>query len=97
AIAAALLERAVGAGAVLLETPVSGLELAPDGARVTLGERRLTAGLVVAAGADSPTRALAGLEVAGSAYPQEAVVAHLDPERAHGATARQRFLPGGPL
>ena len=98
AIAAALLERAVAGGAVVLGTPVSGLELGPELARVTLGERRLNAGLVIAAdGADSPTRGFAGLEVEGSSYPQEAVIAHLAPAQAHLGTARQRFLPDGPL
>jgi 2-octaprenylphenol hydroxylase len=53
--------------------------------------------VIAADGADSPTRALAGLSVTGSAYPQDAVVAHLTPAQAHGRAARQRFLPGGPL
>ena len=98
AIAAALLERAVAGGAVVLGTAVSGLELGPDVARVTLGERRLAAGLVIAAdGADSPARGFAGLEVEGSSYPQEAVVAHLAPAEPHLSAARQRFLPDGPL
>ena len=98
AVTAALLERAVAGGTVLLGDAVSGLELGPDLARVTVGERRLAAALVIAAdGADSPTRTLAGLAVEGSSYPQEALVAHLRPERPHAHAARQRFLPGGPL
>lgn len=98
AVAAALTERALALGVALLAAPVSGLELGEDGARVLLSERRLGAGLVVAAdGVDSPLRALAGLTGRGSRYPQEAVVAHLTPELAHRSAARQRFLPTGPL
>jgi 2-polyprenylphenol 6-hydroxylase len=98
AVAAALIERALSLGATLLRTPVTGLELAADGARVTLGGRALTAGLVVAAdGADSPLRHLAGLGGAAVPYAAEAVVTHLMPERPHGNAARQRFLAGGPL
>src|SRR5262249_42787169 len=33
----------------------------------------------------------------GADYAQEAVVAHVRSERAHARTARQRFLPTGPL
>ncbi len=98
AIAAALIERAVAGGTVLLDTPLTGLELSPELARLSLGERRLNAGLLIAAdGADSPARGFAGLAVEGSAYPQEAVVAHLTPTEAHRHAARQRFLPDGPL
>ncbi len=98
AVGAALLTAAVEAGTVLLEAPVTGLELDPDLARIVQGERRLGAGLVVAAdGADSPLRALAGLDSAASDYPQVAVVAALSPARPHGEAARQRFLPEGPL
>ena len=98
AVTAALLGRAVAAGTVLLGDAVTGLELGPDLARVLCGERRVGAGLIIAAdGADSAARGFAGLAVEASPYPQEAVVAHLHPERPHGYAARQRFLPGGPL
>jgi 2-polyprenylphenol 6-hydroxylase len=98
AVAAALIERALALGVTLLRSPVTGLELGADAARATLGGRAVSAGLVVAAdGADSPLRLLAGLAGEGAAYPQEAIVTHLAPELAHAATARQRFLPTGPL
>lgn len=98
AVAAALLERALAAGVTLIKSPVTGLELDADLARVALGERTVTTGLVVAAdGADSPLRRLAGLGGEASAYPQEAFVAHLGSELPHGSAARQRFLPEGPL
>ena len=98
AVTAALLARAAAGGTVLLGDAVSGLELGADLARVCCGERRLSTGLVIAAdGADSAMRSFAGLTVEGSAYPQEALVAHLRPERPHEHAARQRFLAGGPL
>jgi 2-octaprenylphenol hydroxylase len=98
AVAAALIERAVAAGAILLATPVSGLELGQDAAWVTLDERRVAAGLVVASdGADSQLRGFAAIGGRGAAYPQEAVIAHLAPAIGHGRAARQRFLPSGPI
>jgi 2-octaprenylphenol hydroxylase len=98
AIAAALIERALAAGVTLLRSPVTGLELGPDAARATIAGRSVSSALIVAAdGADSPLRALAGLAGEPVHYPQEAIVTHLDPEVAHGATARQRFLATGPL
>jgi len=58
----------------------------------------LTADLVVAAdGARSFVRAAAGIEVREWPYEQTAFVTHLQPEKPHGATARQRFLRDGPL
>jgi 2-octaprenyl-3-methyl-6-methoxy-1,4-benzoquinol hydroxylase len=61
------------------------------------GSRLQSAVVVAADGADSPLRALAGLEVAGHAYGQRGVVAYLRTELPHADTAWQRFLPGGPL
>jgi 2-octaprenylphenol hydroxylase len=98
AMAAGLIERAIALGVTLLRTPVVGLQLDRDRATVDLGERRVSASLVVAAdGADSPMRHLAGLGGDPMPYPQTAIVTHLRPEKPHGAAARQRFLPGGPL
>jgi 2-octaprenylphenol hydroxylase len=58
----------------------------------------LTADLVVAAdGARSFVRAAAGIEVREWPYEQTAFVTHLQPEKPHGAAARQRFLRDGPL
>ena len=98
AVAAALLERALACGATLLRTALTGIELEPDLARAVTAERRVVAGLFVAAdGTDSALRAWAGIGGSGQSYPQEAVVAHLRPERSHGGAARQRFLTSGPL
>jgi 2-octaprenyl-3-methyl-6-methoxy-1,4-benzoquinol hydroxylase/2-octaprenylphenol hydroxylase len=59
---------------------------------------RLRARLVVAAdGADSTLRDLAGIGTHGRDYAQRAIVAHVAHERAHAATAWQRFLPGATL
>jgi 2-polyprenylphenol 6-hydroxylase len=75
--------------------------LALDGAHAELqleDGRRLRARLVVGAdGAASPSRSMAGLEVRGHDYPQQAVVAHLRCQLPHGDTAWQRFLPEGPI
>lgn len=62
------------------------------------GGGRLQARLLVAAdGADSTLRKLADIETKGASYRQQAVVAHLSTKKPHCNTARQRFLPGGPL
>ena len=98
AVTAALLERALAAGAVLLAGPIEGVELGADHASVACGAQRLTTGLIVAAdGADSRLRGWAGIGGSGAPYPQSALVAHLEPARSHGAAARQRFLADGPL
>lgn len=56
------------------------------------------ADLVVGAdGARSVVRELAGIKASLRPYQQTAVVTHLNTERKHGATARQRFLRDGPL
>lgn len=60
--------------------------------------QRLQARLLVGAdGARSRVRELAGMALSRSAYGQSAIVAVVRTERPHGDTARQRFMPGGPL
>ncbi len=66
------------------------LELA-DG---TVMETRL---LVGADGADSQVRRLAGIPARGWSYAQRALVAVVETQLEHQATAWQRFLPQGPL
>ncbi|HEY5970723.1 MAG TPA: UbiH/UbiF family hydroxylase [Pseudoxanthomonas sp.] len=70
-----------------------------DGVRLRLDDgSRLDARLVIAAdGADSTLRELAGLQVSSHDYAQRGVVAFIETEKPHEATAWQRFLPGGPL
>jgi len=59
---------------------------------------RLRARLIVGAdGVQSPTRRLAGIETRGYSYGQTAVVCHVRTEQPHRETARQRFLPDGPV
>jgi len=72
-----------------------------DGARRVLefdDGGTLAAQLVVAAdGAESPLRALAGIDVRERDYVQRALVAHVATERPHESTAWQRFLPQATL
>jgi 2-octaprenylphenol hydroxylase len=68
-------------------------------AQVTLDDGRvLTAALVVGAdGAESRVRELAGIGLERQEYRQQALVAVIGTELPHQETARQRFLPDGPL
>ena len=69
--------------------------------RITLdldnGEVLSAALLVIADGAGSALREQAGIGVRGRDYGQRAVVAHVATERAHEATAWQRFTREGPI
>jgi 2-octaprenyl-3-methyl-6-methoxy-1,4-benzoquinol hydroxylase len=78
---------------------VEGLEQDDAVATVRLVDGgRLRAPWVVAAdGADSKLRALAGVEVDAHDYGQRGLVAYVQTEKPHEATAWQRFLPTGPL
>lgn len=75
--------------------------LEPDHDRVTValeGGAALAARLVVGAdGGHSRVRDLAGIDVARREYGQRALVCNFATEHPHGAIARQRFLPGGPV
>jgi ubiquinone biosynthesis UbiH/UbiF/VisC/COQ6 family hydroxylase len=53
--------------------------------------------LLAADGSESSVRRLLDLPVVRRPYQQTAIVAHVTTMRAHGDTAWQRFLPGGPL
>lgn len=58
----------------------------------------LEAALIVGAdGGRSRLRDLAGIDVDRREYGQRALVCNFATERDHGAVARQRFLPGGPV
>jgi len=76
-------------------------ELDTDGNARTLSfddASQLKARLVVAAdGADSALRSLLGIATQDRDYAQRGIVAHVAHERAHEATAWQRFLPGATL
>jgi 2-octaprenyl-3-methyl-6-methoxy-1,4-benzoquinol hydroxylase len=77
---------------------VAGLE-ADDAPVVVLDDgSRLRARVAIAAdGAHSTLRDLAGIAVQAKPYAQRGVVGYVATDRAHEATAWQRFLPGGPL
>ena len=70
-----------------------------DAVAVTLADgTRLRARLLVGAdGVGSPLRERLGIATGDRDYGQRAIVAHVSTERAHEATAWQRFQPGGPL
>ncbi len=78
---------------------VAALERAGDARRVSLADgASLDAALVVGAdGARSRIREGAGIEQRVHDYGQKAIVCNFATERHHGAVARQRFLPGGPV
>jgi 2-octaprenylphenol hydroxylase len=98
---AALLERLAAHDNLALLTPVglAALDLDPSRARLTLEDGRVleTALVVGADGAGSRVRGLAGIPVTTRDYGQKGLVATVRNERPSAETARQRFLPGGPL
>lgn len=69
--------------------------------RVTLavdGGNTVEAALAAACdGAKSHVRELAGIDVTRYDYGQRALVCNFATEQPHGAVARQRFMPGGPV
>lgn len=87
--------------AVELRCParVEALEQDDEGVSLRLDDgSRVVARIAVAAdGAASTLRALAGIGAETHDYGQCGVVAYIDCERPHEATAWQRFLPTGPL
>ncbi len=100
-LASMLAERVRAAPGIVWHCPekLERLNVGEDAAELVLASgRRVTALVVVGAdGARSRVRTLAGIESEESPYGQKAVVAHLAPEKPHGATARQVFRPNGPL
>lgn len=70
-----------------------------EGSSLTLASgRQISADLIVAAdGAQSPLREWVGIQTKGWDYEQQGIVCTVTTELAHTQTARQRFLPEGPL
>lgn len=97
-LVAALHERLEGCE-VFCPDAVEGLERDRGRIRATLrsGSVLQTRLLVAADGARSRVRELAGIGLRPRPYDQHAVVGPMRMERHHGACARQRFLPEGPL
>ncbi len=100
-ITAALHERLRALDAVQIVQPARCRDIAIETQQVlaTLDDgNRLAAKLLVAAdGADSPVRALLGIQVNRAPYHQASLVALVRTAQSHQNTAWQRFLPGGPL
>jgi len=78
---------------------VTGLEVTPGSACVTLSDGRvLTAPLVIGAeGRGSIVREAAGIGVVGWGYGQSGVVVTVALEEDHQGVAHEYFLPGGPF
>ncbi len=85
--------------ALFAPVEIEDIEWASDAVTIDLKDgAALRAGLVIGAdGAGSRTRELAGIAVKRWDYGQRGVVANVQSELAHQATAWQRFLPEGPL
>jgi 2-polyprenylphenol 6-hydroxylase len=92
-------ERARELGAVLIEAPLNSVTADSDAVRAGLEDgRELRGTLIVGAdGTASKTRHLLGIDTAGHAYAQDALVTHIHTATEHADTAWQRFLPTGPL
>ncbi|HXE66947.1 MAG TPA: UbiH/UbiF/VisC/COQ6 family ubiquinone biosynthesis hydroxylase [Rhodanobacteraceae bacterium] len=92
---------ALGAAGVRRVCPAHVVSFTQREDRVALelgdGEVLSAALLVIADGAGSALREQAGIGVRGRDYHQRAVVAHVATERAHDATAWQRFTGEGPI
>ena len=73
--------------------------ISKEGSSLTLESgRQISADLIVAAdGAQSPLREWVGIQTKGWDYEQQGTVCTVTTELSHTQTARQRFLPGGPL
>jgi len=99
ALTSASVQSAGASGAVLIEGAVQTLRVDEREARIRLEDGRdLAAKLLIAAdGVASKSRELLGIETAGHAYHQDALVAHVRTAQSHRNTAWQRFLPTGPL
>jgi len=93
------LQAARAAGAVLIEGTVAAILAGEDAVTVSVSDGRELRGTLLAAadGTDSNTRELLGIDTAGHAYHQDALVAHVRTARAHANTAWQRFLNTGPV
>jgi 2-octaprenylphenol hydroxylase len=93
------LQAARSAGSVLLEAGLEAVAAGDSGVSIRLSDGRvLRTQLVIAAdGQESKTRTLLGIETAGHAYHQDALVAHVRTAKPHRGTAWQRFLGSGPL
>jgi len=90
---------ATAAGVVFIDAGILAIDTDEARVRVSLSDGRDLQGqlLIAADGADSTARKLLGIDTAGHAYHQDALVAHVRTAIPHRNTAWQRFLPLGPL
>lgn len=95
----ALAEVLYGSDVVLdFDTSIEAVERRGDRYRLELGNGVVETDLLVAAdGARSFIREALGIGTTRHPYEQTALVTHVMPEQAHDNTARQRFLPSGPI
>ncbi|HEY6619021.1 MAG TPA: hypothetical protein VIY68_05730, partial [Steroidobacteraceae bacterium] len=93
------LQSARAAGVVLIEGAVEAISASDDSVSLSLSDGRELRGTLLAAadGTDSNTRELLGIDTAGHAYQQDALVGHVQTARVHANTAWQRFLSTGPV
>jgi 2-octaprenylphenol hydroxylase len=93
------LQAARAAGVVLIEGAVETVHAGDDDVKLHLSDGRELRGTLLAAadGTESKTRELLGIDTAGHAYHQDALVAHVQTARGHANTAWQRFLNTGPV
>lgn len=93
------LQAARALGVVLIEGAVEAVVAGNEEVMVHLRDGRELRGtlLVGADGTDSPIREMLGIETAGHAYHQDALVAHVRTAQEHRNTAWQRFLNTGPV
>jgi 2-octaprenylphenol hydroxylase len=93
------LQAARAAGVLLIEGTVEKVRAGDDDVTLFLRDGREMRGTLLAAadGTESKTRELLGIDTAGHAYHQDALVAHVQTARGHANTAWQRFLNTGPV
>jgi 2-polyprenylphenol 6-hydroxylase len=93
------LQSARAAGVLLIEGTVEAVSAGDDDVVLRLHDGRELRGTLLAAadGTDSKTRELLGIDTAGHAYHQDALVAHVQTAQVHANTAWQRFLNTGPV
>jgi 2-octaprenylphenol hydroxylase len=93
------LQAARAQGVVLIEGAMQTLHAGDDDVKLRLTDGRELRGTLLAGadGVESKTRELLGIDTAGHAYHQDALVAHVQTARGHANTAWQRFLTSGPV
>ncbi len=93
------LQAARSAGTVMIDGTVDSIAAGDTGVSMRLRDgREVRSELLIAAdGTHSKTRELLGIDTAGHAYHQDALVAHVRTSKPHCSTAWQRFIGSGPL